>query len=461
MTRRTSAVAVVAVAILVVLAVGLAGVAGPATTYHGATGDADPPVDVLGWENGYWYDEPLAVTQSDGLDDAELEAVVARTMARVERIRGLEFRESVPVSVVSRAEMRERFRGSPSARESAWTNQLWEALFVVDEATNATAARQSVFGASVVGFYSPGREEIVLVTDDPDEVRVDRATLAHELVHALQDQHLRLGYGRSTMDGRAGATGLVEGDANYVMRLYERRCGTRWDCLDRPAGSGGGGDYNRGLFVTEFVPYSDGPTLVAALRDRGGWAAVDAAYGDPPESSEQVIHPERYPDDVPADVAVPDRSGPGWAPFAPGDGASPSTVVGEAAVFAMLWANGVVPEDELRDDDPLSVFDYDHPASDGWAGDRLVPYRNGDRFGYVFRTAWETPEDARAFLEAYRAVLDANGAREVREGVYRIPEGEGYADAFRLRREGTTVTVVNAPTVDALDRVHEADDGAD
>jgi hypothetical protein len=60
----------------------------------------DPMTDELGWENGYWYDEPLSVTTADGLNESEREAVVARTMARVERVRGLEFEQSVPVSVI-------------------------------------------------------------------------------------------------------------------------------------------------------------------------------------------------------------------------------------------------------------------------------------------------------------------------------------------------------------------------
>jgi hypothetical protein len=443
----------------IALAVGLvlAGCLAPAGVYHGAAGTADPPVDTLGWEGGYWYDERPSVTPEDGFNDSELDAVVARTMARVERIRGLEFRRSVPVSVISRAEFRERRGSNRSAQYSDWQNQLWEGLFVVDESTNATTARHAVFAGSVVGFYSPGGEKIVLVADDTDAVRVDRATLAHELVHALQDQHLRLGFRRTTMDGRTAATGLVEGDANYVMRRYEQRCGTQWNCVERPARSPGNG-YNRGLFVALFHPYSDGPTFVAALRERGGWAAVDAAYENPPTSSEQLIHPERYPRGDPVAVTVADRSGPQWTPFAPADGQSPSTTVGEAAIFAMLWANGVVPEAELPEDDPLSTYDYDHPASAGWEGDVFVPYRNGDRFGYVFRTVWASPDDAREFLAAYRSVLEQHGARDLGDGVYRIREGERYADAFRVVRNGSTVTVVNAPTVGTLDRVHDRRD---
>ena len=448
------------VALALVVVVLLAGCLSPGGAYHGATGQADPPVDTLGWEAGYWYDEPIDVTTGDGLNDSELDAVLARTMARVERIRGLEFETTVDVEVISRAELRERWGRSRPARVHDWRDQVWEGLFVVDERTNASRARGEVFGRSVVGFYAPAQDRIVLVSDDPDAAAVDRATLAHELVHALQDQHLALGFGRTTMDGRAGANGLVEGDANYVMHRYEDRCAAAWDCLERPPRGAGGSDAaNRGLFVAVFAPYSDGPTLVAALRERGGWTAVNRAYRDPPASSEQVVHPERYPDDEPTNVTVADRSGPQWAPFAPTDRRRPAEVVGEVGVFTMLWANGVVPESALQSDDPLSPYDYAAPASEGWEGDALVPYRSGDRFGYVFRTTWERPADAREFRAAYVEVLRTNGARERADGVYRIPEGEPYADAFRVVRNGTTVTVVNAPTVAALDRVHDPRDG--
>jgi hypothetical protein len=443
-------------ALALALVVVLAGCVGPAGLFHGPTGNADPPTDVLGWEAGYWYDEPVAVTSDDGLNDSELDAVVARTMARVERIRQLEFEQSVSVEVISRAELRERWGRSRPGRYHDWSNQVYEALFLVDEATNASAERSAMFGASVVGFYAPGSGHIVLVSGEDGVVQVDRKTLAHELVHALQDQQLQLNFGRSTMDGRTGATGLVEGDANYVMQRYEQRCSERWDCLERPGGgSGGGGSVNQGLFLTAYTPYSDGPSLVAALRDRGGWAAVNAAYENPPASSEQVVHPDRYPDDEPATVAVPDRSGPGWHRMSPSERRGPRQVVGEASIFAMLWVNGVVPEDAVQSDDALSPYNYSHPASAGWEGDVIVPYRSDDRFGYVFRTEWETDEDARQFRAAYVDVLRANGAVEEGDGVYRIPEGEPYADAFRVVRNGTTVTVVNAPTVDALDAVHD------
>jgi len=407
--------------------------------------DRAPGDEELGWEGGYRYDDPLAVNASDGLNASEREAVVARTMARVERIRGLEFVETVPVEVVSREAYRERRGGGGSRGEAygRWNDQVWEATFLVGEDTAVAEAFDTVFSASVIGFYSP-REDRIVVVSDAETPTLDRATLAHELVHALQDQHLSFG-GAGTQDGDLAEAGLVEGDANAVEAEYEARCGSEWDCIPRPerAGAGSGGSFNRGVFLTVFAPYASGPGFVGALRDRGGWGAVNDAYDAFPESTEQVIHPERYPDDRPANVTVPDRSGEGYERF---DLDRDTDTVGEATVYAMFRANGVVPEDH-------PTYVYDQRLSAGWRGDTVVPYRGAaGEDAYVWRTAWDSPTEAREFLEGYRAVLDEHGAVEG-DGIHLVVPGP-YAGAFQVVSRGDTVTVVNAPTAGELDAVH-------
>jgi len=68
------------------------------------SGPPDPTEDRLSWENGYWYDESIDVTPEDGYDESEMDRILARSMARVERIRGLEFDEIPEVSFVPREE---------------------------------------------------------------------------------------------------------------------------------------------------------------------------------------------------------------------------------------------------------------------------------------------------------------------------------------------------------------------
>jgi hypothetical protein len=416
------------------------------TAPTGTTGPASPPdydEDPLGWEDGYWHNSSVAVDTSDGANRSELRAVTSRAMARVEHLRGLEFTDSVSVEVISRGEFRSG--GGVGGSYGEWDDQVWEAAFLVGEDTTADEAFDEVYGGSVAGYYASGR--IVLVADDPDAVAVDRATLVHELVHALQAQQLNLGGPRNSFDGRKAVTSVVEGDANYVMDRYQERCEAEWDCIEQTPRVSGDRSYDMGLFLVTFLPYSEGPGLVSDLHDRGGWEAVNDAYENYPESTEQVIHPERYPDETPADVSVPDRSAADWERFDRG-----GETLGEGALYAAFWENGVIPEDHLRTDERR--YNYSHPVTDGWAGDRVVPYRNGDDRGYVFRTEWDTTADARAFRDAYLDLLNEHAAEGVRENTYRVPGESAFDDAFRVVRDGRTVTVVNAPTVDDLDDVH-------
>jgi hypothetical protein len=398
--------------------------------------------DPHGWENGYWYNDSVRVDASDGFDERELEAITARAKARVERIRGLEFEGDVSVTVISREAFRSR--GGLGRQYTARDDQVWEAAMLVGEDTTAAEAFGEVYGGSVAGYYAGGR--IVVVADDPDAAAVSRQTLVHELVHALQDQHLRLGGTATTIDGQRAATGLVEGDANYVMDRYEERCGTEWDCIDQARRGSSSRSYNRGLFLATFHPYSDGPGLIADLRERGGWDAVDDAYDDMPESTEQVIHPERHPDETPVDVTVPDRSADDWERF------GGTETLGEATLYATFQHNGLIPDDHLTSDDRR--YNYSHPITDGWAGDTVVPYRSGDEYGYVFESEWDSADDAREFAAAYRDLLRERGAERVGDGVYRVPDDDAFGDAFRVVCEGRTVRVVNAPTVDDLSAVH-------
>jgi hypothetical protein len=427
-------------------------------------GPADPAEDVRGWEGGYWANESLDVDASDGLSDAELDAVVARAMARVEVIRGVEFDADVPVSTVARETFRDRDRSTPPPALRTFDDAKMEALLLVGEDESATAVQRANRGASVGGYYSSGRDEIVLVTDG-DRAVLEETTLGHELVHAWQDRRFDLASLRAdTRDGANGRNGIVEGDAELVQYRYDRRCGAEWDCVAPPddGGGGGGGVANYGVFALKFHPYSDGPGFVLSRYRAGGWDAVNAVYRDLPASAEQVTHPDAYGTDPPTDVTLRDRTGGDWERVRPG-GRPDHGTVGQAGVMALLVhplydsdgeAGPVAPDEWLNrtDDGAVSDFDplnYDHPYAAGWDGDRLHVYRNGDRTGYVWRLVWDSPAEAREFLDGYRRVLDYWGAEARGDGVYVVPDGP-FADAFHAEREGDTVTVVNAPTRAAL-----------
>ncbi|ELY64687.1 Hvo_1808 family surface protein [Natrinema versiforme] len=436
----------------------------------------------LGRVADYSHDDVFEFDASDGLTADQLEAVKYRSMARIEVVRGLKYDRDVSLEVIDRAEFRDRQRAG-TENASAFENELWRGAFLIDGETDVNQAFDDLYGDSVQGYYVNDR--IVIVAEDADDIRIDRRTLVHELTHALQDQHFGIGRQSETIDGLRAENGLLEGEATVVPERYDRRCGDEWQCLSDtqpPAASGEAlaqRPFNVGLFLSIYVPYAEGPPFVTDLTHRGGWDAVDRAHEEPPQSTAQLIHPDRYPETEPVAVDVPDRSSDDWRPItdSTGDGDSGSDgdeteggeprteTVGEATLFATLWANGVIDRPLAAGATEPPQYNYSHPATAGWAGDSIRVYRHADdpdRTGHVWRLAWESPADATEFADAYRRLLTNNGAERVdaADGVYRIPDGESFAGAYRVAVTDDTVEIVGAPAIDDLEAIHAAESGS-
>jgi len=435
-------------------------------------GPSDPETDVLGWEAGCWHNQSINVTHQDGLNDSELNAVVGRSMARVELIRRLEFKRAVPVELQTREEHQAATANrTTSSQLRTFDNAKFEALFLVGEDQDSIEIQNENSGSAVLGFYSPRRDAIVLISELDEQLQIDELTLGHELVHALQDQHFNLSrYDDRTRDGANAENGLIEGDASLVEFRYQQRCSTggQWNgtCLSQSSNGGGGSLANIGTYLVKFQPYSDGPSFIQSLYNQGGWAAVNATYDDVPDSSEQVIHPEKYGEDQPTDVELEDRNSEAWERVRPPDRPDYAEV-GEAALTSMLVfplydSNGatriISPGDwfnrtaagEISDFDPLI---YDNRFSAGWDGDRLHVYKNeANETAYVWRLVWDTPADADKFVDGYTQVVEYWGGEETNPGQWVI-EGPAFDDVIHIAVEGDTVTIVNAPTADQLDEV--------
>jgi len=454
-------------ALLVLVLVVLAGCQVPG---HGSPA-GEPETDQLGWENGYWYDDEISVTPENGFNQSELNATVARSMARVEKVRGLEFEQSVPVEVINRSTYRDQTGGNESEALQRFDNAKFEALFLVGEETASIEEQDENRGSTVAGYYSPSEDAIVIVSESERPTLSSERTLAHELVHALQDQHFDLGNSSArTRDAYQGRNGLVEGDASFTERRYTGNCGAAWSCISAnttSGGGGGGGDIHLGIYILQYFPYSEGPTFVESLHDRGGWDAVNGAYADLPDGATEVIEADRYPEWEPTNVSVGTVDAD-WERIEP-PGRVNYGVLGQSAITAGLGytlydeynEQTVVQPQEFLNVRPNGTVDFRQPfnygiePADGWAGDRFVAYQPADgdsdqELAYVWRSTWESEGDASEFADAWRRLITHWGGQQVAADTYRIPDGE-YADAFRITVEGATVTVVNAPERSDLD----------
>ncbi|GAB7009618.1 Hvo_1808 family surface protein [Halorubrum trueperi] len=449
----------------------------------------EPDTELVGCWNGSHYEDDLSFNQSDGLTEAELESLTHLTMARVEHLRERPFREDVPVETVTRTEFMNGSTGSGNGTTGVaeddeafqrWNDEVWRALFVVGDDAAAGDEIDAVFGGAVTGFYSPGEDRIVLVVREGEEVQIDPSTLAHELVHAMQDQYHDLTHPRyvgATQDADLAVDGIVEGEAVHVEELYDARCANGWSCLAEPDDGGGSGgsaaDYNFGILQTVLQPYSDGALYVEELVDEEGWSAVTEAMESPPDSTAEVIH--RNPDYETREIEFEDSATDGWERY-PDQGVDGAETTGEASMFVMFWYQSyeydhlvldpsasvrenvlihTQPDEQLR---TRANYNYAHDATAGWAGDELYPYRDGEEDGYVWVTEWQTPTDATEFREAYLEMLTAHGDGSYVNGeVYEIDGGD-FSGAYGVDRDSTTVTIAHAPEpADVLELRPDAD----
>jgi len=258
----------------------------------------------------------------------------------------------------------------------------------------------------VAGFYEPKTKEFYLAAWLPiaDQKRV----IAHELVHALQDQHFDLrrleGWPKGDSDAELAAHALVEGEATLVMIEYDfEQQGLRLDMnkiaalTDNMIDQEGDTDSksypvlaNAPKVLKENLqfPYLYGAGFVGAVLRNGTWKALDKTYITLPDSTEQIMHPQRFlVRDKPVKINIPDLTstlGPSWKK-------ADADVNGEFGYLVALAE--FIPKRTAR------------AAAEGWGGDRYALYENKSTGGLVLVqfTTWDSEKDAEEFFDAYAA----------------------------------------------------------
>lgn len=395
--------------------------------------------------------EPLTEEQQDQL--------VQRTMVRLEEMRNITFEYQPRVEIKNRsAAMADRGSAHPSNATRLYTNTVKQGLFYVGVNDDAVAVQEENRNTTVAGYYRIGEGEIVLVTDA--DGAIDESILAHELLHAWQDQRFDLTeFDAETRDGASAMTGLIEGDAVVVERAYAERCQSDWSCIlssDSPTADSS--DLNWGIYFADFHPYNDGPTLVESRYETGGWEGVNALYTDPPRTTRHLLEPHTYDEFAPKQIPLTRSPVGGWSALGPSDGPmaerlGPGRI---AAMFMQMPYTDAPAESESPLDraavlspDESTPFEYQHDFTDAWAGDRFHAYQRGESTAYVWRIAWSDAAAADDFLAAYQALLRSHGAGFEGDEMALIPDGD-FAGAYHVAQDDNTITIVHAPERAAL-----------
>jgi hypothetical protein len=392
-----------------------------------------------------------AVPVGAGLDTGALRAIEAQ----VEQIRGLKHLAEPELQVLDHislhAYLADQFEQNylPSERESDQKELV--ALGLIKPTDDLVQIQLELLSDQVVGVYDSDVKSLFVVADHGAFGPAERLTYAHEFNHALQDQHYDLNKiapkHPDSNDRLQAALAVVEGDAVMLQTLWAQAHLSR-DELFQVLGGAAGADDSLArvpLIVRAelLFRYVDGYSFVRQMYRQAGnsYTAVDDLFLNPPESTAQILHPDKYVNQVhPAPVELPGvagQLGPNWRQVGSG-------VLGELDTRVLLEQWGATHAEAAR-------------VAAGWSGDGWQLVEKDGRTAIVVKSTWETPAAAGEFFSAYARGLSSrfDSATTEESSLTRQALTTPVA-ATDLRLDGSDVLTVIAFDRDTADAIVEA-----
>jgi hypothetical protein len=377
--------------------------------------------------------------------------LVEEVKAQVADIRGLQWKATLPVRVVSKDALAQRVRAlnaeeiAKNRDELTADESVLKLLQLIGKDVNYSETLDALLAGGVLGYYDDEAKELFVGSGASDGLDpATRATLAHELTHALTDQHFDFGTKSQALDDQnkteegAAFSALIEGDAELTSAIWQER---HLSARERQQAAASGATpeaiaaYARApryLLESLFFPYQEGLTFAQARHKAGGFAEVDKAYRNPPTSTEHILHPETY------------ASGQAWSPpavpdlaAATGCGAVDAGTLGEFDMVQILSAE--ITRTDARN------------AAAGWNGDAYRAVRCGTALGLADRWVADNANEATQLADALlRWAQGWSGSTRAADPEGRVTGPDGSA---RVVRNGGRVDLVLADNLETADRL--------
>jgi hypothetical protein len=329
-------------------------------------------------------------------------ALIPKVLEEASRIRGLSFTRTVPCELHNRDQIKKFILDTVDTKlppkKLKYEEQLYKAIGLIPEKFDYQKELVDFYATQIGGYYDPEKKRYIMASWMPELLQEPVA--AHELTHALQDQHFNLetflDNDKFTSDELLARSALVEGDATAIMLDYSRAQAGMSPIADEqdmtlPMMSNvlnlglvsGGEGIPEALKFLMIFPYTSGLRFCHQLVRKGGYKEVDKVFLDPPKSTEEILHPEKYGHSA--------EELQRWDPAKEHLGNIPADVkvlyqdtLGE--FFIATFLGSFIDKSEAV------------AAAGGWGGD--VAAISKDHIWWV--TRWDTEKDAEEFESAFR-----------------------------------------------------------
>ena len=374
---------------------------------------------------------------------------LAELKQRVSEIRALPFKQEpdqAGLPAFSSADISDDFGGQALAQIA----RAYKRVGLLAESVDLTKAMMEFTRLKRLAVYEAGRDRLVIA---PEATKLGEALAGGRngdsdqiapvlaMTRALQDQHFRWSErlkGLGSEDRKLAYRALGDGDALLVALSYlsKTRGPLNWAqaTMRFAAELERTGAHLPDLLKQELIfPYRDGSQFVQWAFLAKGWSGVNALFADPPVSSAQVLHPEKYYIQRQAPLQI--------TPFGLKRQFKESAVfddtLGEYRIQILLGSNQ--PREEAKQ---IAAF---------WTGDHLSAYSDGDGLITTWISVWNGDQEARDFQRAFRAILE-------RRHRVRFDETPGAPDGWKanLRTGRSMVLQIRGATVLFLDGVATA-----
>lgn len=342
--------------------------------------------------------------------EAQMRSDIGVIILDVEESRGLPFLEVPTITILDEAEFTERvntmLRNDIDQDEIAGSDALFTLLGMLDSDDDLFEMIVTLYTEQVAGFYDGDAKEMVVPVSADGITPLQEIVVAHELVHALTDQHFEFNTEFERLidegigDDATAFQALIEGDASYQQFLYlesfdpakAAQAALEAISIDSSTLAAAPAWLQRDLTF----PYEQGLIFTEFVMEQNGLKGVDEAYQEPPTTSEQILDPNKYfRNEGPLPLEALTVELPGWELF-------------DEATFGQ-WGTSLVLLETLTPGE-LST------ATAGWGNDTYRVFLNGDDTAFAWSYLAESVEDAEDLANGLvahaRDTMGAGGAEE-------------------------------------------------